>query len=291
MKREDYIITEKDGRFGLSLKDGTVITECVYDEIRHLGDSFVCRFYDKIDVINISDGSHGGDWGHYSSGDESFWGGVVVPKKKTLEDVFPFKRVEGQGYCEGFIRVYENGKFGISAPDGHQILPCEYDELKKWLDAKVIATRQGNAYRYFDTDGVEILTDRSATILKDDFPYVPDGWENDYLQIKELVDKKTDEHTYESKVGYVSLRVMMGREYAKDLFAQCDILPMPQKANKNFVDDCSYGYIGFIGIFDINTPASNWIKKMKGLHAFKKVFHIDKILHQQPNAYKIITVC
>jgi len=56
MRIEDYIITEKDGRFGLSLKDGTVITECVYDEVRPKGDTFRCRLYKHIDTVDVSNG-------------------------------------------------------------------------------------------------------------------------------------------------------------------------------------------------------------------------------------------
>ena len=192
---------------------------------------------------------------------------------------------------EGYTIVYLKGKFGIKAPDGHQILPCEYDELIKWKDAKVIATRRGNDYLYFDVDGNEILTDRPTNTPEDgfnmpedefntteeEFPYTQDGWLSDIVQIKELVPMKTNEHTYESNVGYVCLYVMSIQERAEQLFTSCDILPMPQEAKEIFLDEFSYEYKGYIGTFDVNTPIKDWIKSIKSLGAFNNSFHfIDK---------------
>jgi len=271
MKREDYIITEKDGRFGLSLTDGTVITECVYDEVRPMSDSFRCRLYKHVDTIGVSDGKCS-----VLQREGCVRKDEIESNGKITPDVLKwYDRIEEK--VEGYTIVYLKGKFGINAPDGHQILPCEYDELEKWFDDDVIAARRGNDYLYFDAEGNKIRTDRPTNAPEDDFPYTQDDGLADIVKIKELVPEKINDYTYESDAGHVCLYVMSIPKRAEQVFTPCSIIPMPQEAKENFLNEFSYEFSAYIGTFDLNTPINDWIKVIKGLGAYNNSFHfIDK---------------
>lgn len=184
-----------------------------------------------------------------------------------------------------YIITYEKGKFGVKKLDGSIILNALYDDIEIWPDANVIQTRLGDCYMYFNDQKELILNDKPAC-YEEDAPYYSDGigWHN--FIIREIVDKITDNHTYESKIGLIRISQQGVTDVAEMLKENCQRIPMNPDTITRLTDQYSYEF----GMTIIRLCANQngeinpeeWLKaieKLKILKAFENSwYYIDKFL-------------
>jgi hypothetical protein len=272
-KQSDYVITEKKGRYGLSLKDGKKITPCVYDEIRPTGDDFTCRIWKNWDRVEIENGEV------FFSVRVNFCNNrpVTIADLKLYDAIKPEKQ-------DGCTIIYSSGKFGIKDANDAWIVPCICDQLSKWHDAEVVEVRIGEECKYFNLQGEEILTDKPAY----GDSYAENKFLSGIMQVKELTDGINDHHTYIHKMGFIRLNHISPKAFAQELRSHCEIIPMPEKAISDFLDKYSYEYSAGIITLSINDLVSKGTNLLEGLGFFENSWHyIDKMLTNENTRIKV----
>ncbi len=68
---------------------------------------------------------------------------------------------------EGYVTVYKNGRFGVLAADGTQIIPCQYPYLTPVHDGRAFASKDGKTWGVLCvdskiSDGVRTTTAQTA---------------------------------------------------------------------------------------------------------------------------------
>jgi hypothetical protein len=286
MEKKDFIIKEKDGRFGLSLTNGQEITPVVYDEILEKENEYLCRIWKNLDSVDISTGKvserrRTGDcfdsysyWGH-----EVKFDGQYSERKRNI-------RSEDVG---GYTIVYgENGKFGVMGKDGQIILPCEYDELSKWGIGNVFEARKGNKWFYFDTSGKEILTD-CPDLCWNDLRYTCSHWNNNIMQVKECVPELSDNHTYSTENGlFIRLQNMLPKDCRRMLVKHCEHIKIPLGALKLLTDRYSYEFAGYIVTVPITNVITDGLALLEKMGSFRNSwYYIDKFLTNKKTFMKL----
>lgn len=189
----NYSIIEKDGKSGVS-KNGDTIIEPQYDEIiipnSHRA-VFMCKNgenkkfvnqeneeifkkYDNVQLIEITENKYEKNILTYEDdGKIGLLGitGKIVTQAK-YEEIFNL------GYKEGEVVVKENGKYGILDEKGNTKIKREYDSIqsdeyyteehgyKKSGYVVQITTNEGYRYGYYDSDGVQVLTEEYNQITR-----------------------------------------------------------------------------------------------------------------------------
>ena len=248
-KVKDYIVTKENGRYGLSLKSGEIVTPCVYDEITPKDYYFLCRIWKNSDYVYFKDGS---------TSTARRIGGSPQGNFTTLKDLDFYNNIKPEEN-DGYYIVYRYGRFGLENKKRQTIIPCEYDNVFKWKKADVIQTRKKEDCRYFNLRGDEILTDRDSIANFTQYGYL-----NGTVQIKELVKGMNDGRTFfHDKVGYIRLFLMSPEECTKLFKCDRDVIPLPVTATNNMIEHYSYEFSGCILYFSIKSSLNREIDKLK----------------------------
>jgi hypothetical protein len=284
MEKKDFIIKEKDGRFGLSLANGQEITPVVYDEILEKDDEYLCRIWKNLDSVDISTGKvserhrHGYNWGCSCSSDKVTFEETNRAKMENL----PPDEVDGCSIYYG-----TNGKFGVQNQSGDSIIPCEYDELDKWDEDNVFEARKGGEWHYFDTNGTEILTDISCQCSGE--THLTGGCWCDVMEVKECVSELSDNHTYSTENGlFIRLQNILPKDCRRMLVKHCEHIKIPLGALKLLTDRYSYEFAGYIVTVPITNVITDGLALLEKMGSFgSSWYYIDKFLTNKKTFIKL----
>lgn len=276
------IYEDEKHHLGLISDDGKHKTPAVYDEIQILeGDYWLCRAYCNWDYFYPATGEFAlkrrESKMKYGKMATNMGEPTSLGDRELFDSIKP--RVE-----DGYIYVYERGKYGINRLDGSVILDSLYDDLYVWRNANVIQVRLGNLHMYFNDKGQQILTDTPSYTEKSTPYFSGLGWTG--VQIREIVEEWVDNHTYESSVGLVRILHEDKFTVAEFLSKNCERIPVDTKAIDLLTDRWSYEF----GVNIVRIKADDkgciseeeWMKGVRtldGLGSFKNSWHyIDKFM-------------
>lgn len=194
IKEEDvqYYVLQKDNKFGVIDKNGTVVIEPQYDNVKipnPIMDVFICSVDIDNDIWKAVDKNNMQKWTNYSNVDCISLRAItsLVPYEK---DVLKYKSgnlygimdyngnkitdaiyedISSVDYKEGYLKVEKEGSYGVINVRGIQILKEEYDDIlfdgyydekTKYMDAGFIMrvkTDDGYRYGYATTKGKIVL--------------------------------------------------------------------------------------------------------------------------------------
>lgn len=142
------IYEDEKHHLGLISEDGTHKTPALYDEIKIVDGKWLCRAYKNWDEFNPYSGTF--TWIRWDIVEDSNGNIVDVSKRcTTLQDRRIYDSIK-QRIADGYIHIYENGKFGINRLDGTVLLEPIYDEIDVWKYRKVIYARKANNHMHFN---------------------------------------------------------------------------------------------------------------------------------------------
>lgn len=187
-----YYVLQKDNKFGVIDRSGTVVIEPQYDSIKipnPTKDVFICLVDGDNDIWKAVDKSNQQKWTSYSSVDCIALRAItsLVPYEKTVltykqgnfyglmdfdgniitEPIY--EEISTVDYKEGYLKVKKEGNYGVINIRGVQILKEEYDDLlsdgyyddeTKYSEAGFILrvkTDDGYKYGYATTTGKIVL--------------------------------------------------------------------------------------------------------------------------------------
>lgn len=189
----NYSIIEKDGKSGVA-KNGDTIIEPQYDEIiipnSHRA-VFMCKNgenkkfvnqeneeifkkYDNVQLIEITDNKYEKNILTYE--DDGKIGLLGITGK--IVTAAKYEEIFNLGYKEGEVVVKDNGKYGILNEKGNTKIKSEYDSIqadeyyteengfKKSGYIVQVTTNDGYRYGYYDSDGVQVLTEEYNQITR-----------------------------------------------------------------------------------------------------------------------------
>ncbi len=187
-----FYVVQKDNKFGVIDKNGTIVIEPQYDNIKipnPTKDIFVCLVDEDNDIWKAVDQNNEQKWTNYNSVDSISLRAItsLVPYEKSVlkykqGNYYGIMDFEGNiitepiyeeittvDYKEGYLKVKKEGQYGVINIKGVQILDEEYDDIlfdgyydekNKYLDAGFILrikTDDGYRFGYATTTGKIIL--------------------------------------------------------------------------------------------------------------------------------------
>ena len=188
----EYFILEKNDKYGVINKDGTVVIEPQYDGIKipnPTQDTFICLVDANNDTWKAVDSSNNQKWTNYNNVDAISIKAItsLVPYEKTvlkyqegnLYGIIDFEGnkitdaiyedISSVDYKEGYLKVKDQGNYGVINIKGTKIIETSYDDItsdgyyseeKKYQDAGFILrikTDDGYKYGYAKANGKIIL--------------------------------------------------------------------------------------------------------------------------------------
>ena len=90
--------------------------------------------------------------GIFFAGDESGMAMFDYTFRPLTEFVYTWT----SGYCGGRIGVQRDGRYGFLDRQGHEVIPCIYDETGLFVDNRTLVARDGK-YGIIDTNGTVVL--------------------------------------------------------------------------------------------------------------------------------------
>ena len=159
------IYEDEQHHLGLISEDGTHKTPAVYDEIKIVDGDWLCRAYKNWDKFNPYTGTF--TWISWARVKDSSGNIVDVSKRcTTLQDRRIYDSIK-QRIADGYIHIYENGKFGINRLDGTVLLEPIYDEIDVWKYRKVIYARKADNHMHFNDKAERISVYSTEETLVD----------------------------------------------------------------------------------------------------------------------------
>ncbi len=191
-KDAEYFILLKDNKYGVINKNGQVLVNPEYDEIKipnPTKDIFICIKDANSDVSKALDSKGNTLWNEYNSVDAISIKAItsLVPYEKSVlkykqGSLYGLMNIDGSkitdaiyedisniDYKEGYLKVKKEGLYGAINIKGKQILPIEYDTIlsdgyydndTKYSNAGFILrtkTDEGYRFGYAKADGKIIL--------------------------------------------------------------------------------------------------------------------------------------
>ncbi len=187
-----FYVLQKDNKFGVIDKNGTIVIEPQYDNIKipnPTKDVFVCLVDEDNDIWKAVDQNNEQKWTNYNSVDcislraitslvpyeksvlkykqGNYYGIMDFEGNKITEPIY--EEITTVDYKEGYLKVKKEGQYGVINIKGVQILDEEYDDIlfdgyydeeTKYLDAGFILrikTDDGYRFGYATTTGKIIL--------------------------------------------------------------------------------------------------------------------------------------
>lgn len=194
IKAEDaeYFILLKDNKYGVINKNGQVVVNPEYDEIKipnPTKDVFICVPDANSDVSKALDSKGNGLWTEFNSVDAisikaitslvpyeksvlkykqgSFYGLMDIAGDKITDAIY--EEISNIDYKEGYLKVKKEGRYGAINIKGKEVLKIEYDNIlsdgyydeeTKYSNAGfILRTKTDDGYRfgYAKADGKIIL--------------------------------------------------------------------------------------------------------------------------------------
>ena len=188
----EYFVLEKNDKYGVINKDGTVVIEPQYNGIKipnPTQDTFICLVDANNDTWKAVDSSNNQKWTNYNNVDAISIKAItsLVPYEKTvlkyqegnLYGIIDFdgnkitdaiyEDISSVDYKEGYLKVKDQGNYGVINIKGTKIIETSYDDItsdgyyseeKKYQDAGFILrikTDDGYKYGYAKANGKIIL--------------------------------------------------------------------------------------------------------------------------------------
>ena len=187
-----YYVLEKNDKYGVINKEGTVVIEPQYDGIKipnPTKDTFICLVNSENDTWKAVDSSNNQKWTSYNNVDAISIKAItsLVPYEKNvlkyqegnlyglidfegnkITDAI-YEDISSVDYKEGYLKVKEQEKYGVINIKGTSIIDTVYDDItsdgyyseeKKYEDAGFILrikTDDGYKYGYAKTNGKIML--------------------------------------------------------------------------------------------------------------------------------------
>ena len=188
----EYFVLEKNDKYGVINKEGTVVIEPQYDGIKipnPTQDTFICLVDANNDTWKAVDSSNNQKWTNYNNVDAISIKAItsLVPYEKTvlkyqegnlyglidfegnkITDAI-YEDISSVDYKEGYLKVKDQGNYGVINIKGTKIIETSYDDItsdgyyseeKKYQDAGFILrikTDDGYKYGYAKANGKIIL--------------------------------------------------------------------------------------------------------------------------------------
>ena len=197
----EYFVLEKNDKYGVINKEGTVVIEPQYDGIKipnPTQDTFICLVDSNNDTWKAVDSSNNQKWANYNNVDAISIKAItsLVPYEKTvlkyqegnlyglidldgnkITDAI-YEDISSVDYKEGFLKVKDKGNYGVINIKGTKIIETSYDDItsdgyyseeKKYQDAGFILrirTDDGYKYGYAKNNGKIILDTNYNEIIR-----------------------------------------------------------------------------------------------------------------------------
>lgn len=232
----NYSIIEKDSKKGVA-KNGNTIIEPQYDEIiipnQHRA-VFMCKNgdnekfvnsenkeifekYNNVELIEINDSIYEKNILTYQENGK--YGLLGITGKKVTDA--KYEEIFNSGYKEAEVLVRENGKYGIIDEKGNTKIKCNYDsiksdeyyteenEYKKSGYIVQVTTSDGYRYGYYDSEGVQVLTEeynqinRLTQIKSNDIHLIAakNGQYGVFINNSKIINTQYQEIEYNSDLG------------------------------------------------------------------------------------------
>ena len=152
--------------------------------------------------------------------------------------------------CEGIpilVEYMDNGKKGLKSLEGDIVFPAEFDHIVQWPDCDVVETLKDGIYRYYNTKGVEILTDIAPLSIADDGYkpyYVEEAQSRPELMIFTAVESAQDERCCLLHGHWVRLGRILRKDVRRWLSGN-DVIPFGVDSFDDFKSQFTYIYAAF----------------------------------------------
>ena len=199
---------QKGGLWGVKTPSGDILLDAEYDQIEFCAD-FI--------------------YAHYGNRHKFIYEKSVCDCKDEEDD----------------YRFYKNGKIGLRKSDGSVFLPAEYDEIIDWgSDADVVYVRIGKEFHYYNHNREEILAERE-NIPEDAYPNCPYSLAEDQdrhvlICAEPIAEKETGRDCF--VFGQWCRLSRIPQSQVRDIFADCDIVPVSQSILNRFYGKDTYMY-------------------------------------------------
>lgn len=239
-----------DGLLGM-LKNNKLFEEAKWIEITRLrGDNkLYCRRKNHQSYIDIKTGE---------------WCGSMYD---------PLEEYEDETIEDGLVITCNNGRFGLKAADGSELLPIIYDCILKWKDCDVIYARTGAEVRYFNSRAQQILTNMRDIEGATDgmYPYYIGEPQSNIIQLMDTTENPIGDGFCQCYGKHTGLSRRTCHEHFNFMESMCNISPLGPECHDAFLAwDCYiYASFGAQSSPRANNPIASCMDRLKELNVFK----------------------
>jgi hypothetical protein len=277
MTEDDKKIDERELQFNVICKNGRYgivnglqfeMAYPIYDEILIEDGIAKCRIWKDIDYFSTDFGYNIGYVRYAKPHDKtasfrmsSCYGFTECYIEKRIGyDNIPVERVDN---CY-LIYNPHSGKFGIKDKRKQWILPCEYDEIKKWRECNVIFARKGAQRKYYTTMGKEILTEPRYKQYYEPF-FLEERNRYPYLVSMEYYDDFKDPNACFCYGHCVRLDQIPYKDVTGIVSPHCEYIEMPEEGITYFEAENTYLYSAYMAHSRRKNPLNDCMDKLEQL--------------------------
>ena len=186
----------------------------------------------------------------------------------------------------------ENGKQGLKDSDGNIVFPAVYDTIDQWHNADVVYTLKGDEFHYYNTKGVEILTDIEP--LEGDegnkMPYyISEEQGRAELMTFTLADGPIDNRCCYMNGRWIRLGRVLKTGVA-DFMGSCDVLPFERNAFSEFESPFNYIYAAFQATAQGDKAIEKCIDNLRLMGCYDSSWHYITKIDVNPHLTSAINV-
>lgn len=169
-------------------------------------------------------------------------------------------------------RLYsEKGKFGLLNKDGSILLPAIFDEIIDWGDGSdVIYVREGKEFQYLNHNLDPILSSYRI-IPEDQYPEEPYSIDEDQNR-EVLICLEPAKKVFDNQTAFVCdewCRLdRIPRKEIRNIFANCEIVPMSKSGMNFFYSDFTYIYSARKASSTNDDPITTCVQKINALGCY-----------------------
>lgn len=167
--REGRIVIIKDGKYGFTDSEGTIVIEPTFDEAWSFQEGLALVYTDE-------------KWG-YIKPDGAY---VVKPQYS-----------DAWGFSEGLGKVKKNGKVGFINQQGKMVIPLKYDDSHNWFNEGHMAVALNGKWGMIDKKG--------KMIVKPSYDYIGVMYEGRVVAEKDVDKDGEPDYGYLDNAGKVAI--------------------------------------------------------------------------------------